>query len=160
MLLKLVRHAASLLALPVLAAGAAVAVPTTPADAALSPASQVLVLTNQQRARYKCPALRTNLSLSRAALAHSRDMAARNYFSHTGRGGTTFVTRARAAGYNYALAENLAWGYRTPAEVVTNWMRSPGHRANILNCSARSAGVGMAVNAKGVPYWTQIFGRV
>jgi uncharacterized protein YkwD len=40
------------------------------------------------------------------------------------------------------------------------WMNSPGHRANILNCSARSIGVGVVYAKNGTPYYTQVFGRV
>jgi uncharacterized protein YkwD len=57
-------------------------------------------------------------------------------------------------------AENIAWGYRTPPEVVTGWMNSPGHRANIVNRSSVAVGVGMVRAADGSPYWTQDFGRI
>jgi uncharacterized protein YkwD len=85
-------------------------------------------------------------------------MATYNYFSHTGRDGSTFTTRASRAGYNYAIGENIAWGYRTPDAVMTAWMNSSGHKANILNCKAKSIGVGLARKADGTPYWTQEFG--
>jgi uncharacterized protein YkwD len=39
-------------------------------------------------------------------------------------------------------------------------MKSPGHRANILNCKAKAVGVAVAYSAKRVPYWTQVFGRI
>ena len=87
-------------------------------------------------------------------------MVKRNYFSHTSPDGTTFVTRAKAAGYTSPIGENIAWGYRTPEAVMTAWMNSPGHRANILNCKAKAVGVGLARKADGTPYWTQVFGSV
>ena len=53
-------------------------------------------------------------------------------------------------------AENIAWGYRSGAEVVSAWMNSPAHRANIVNCEARSVGALYAAN--GTPSFTQDFG--
>ena len=54
--------------------------------------------------------------------------------------------------------ENIAWGYRSASEVVDAWMDSPGHRANILNCGAKSIGAGVAWAKDGTPYYTQVFG--
>ena len=85
-------------------------------------------------------------------------MAKTRTFSHTGSGGSTFVARAKAAGYSAALSENIAWGYRDGAQVVAAWMKSPGHRANILNCRAKAVGVGAVYAANGTPYYTQDFG--
>ena len=68
-----------------------------------------------------------------------------------------------AGGYRYArAAENLAAGVDTPDAAVALWMRSPGHRANILNCQLRETGVGYIVDSSdrlnyGV-YWTEDFG--
>jgi uncharacterized protein YkwD len=88
-------------------------------------------------------------------------MVARNFFSHTGSNGSTFVTRLAQAGYTTgASAENIAWGYRTPDEVVTGWMTSPGHRANILDCKSVAVGVGLVLAADGTAHWTQDFGRI
>jgi uncharacterized protein YkwD len=89
-------------------------------------------------------------------------MVTKAFFSHTGSDGSDFVAREIGAGYPASgpSAENIAWGYRTPQEVVTGWMNSPGHRANILNCSSVAVGVGMIRAADGSPYWTQDFGRI
>ena len=59
-----------------------------------------------------------------------------------------------------ASAENIAWGYRTAKDVVDGWINSPGHRANIVNCTSIAVGVGLAYKSDGTPYWTQDFGRV
>jgi uncharacterized protein YkwD len=122
---------------------------------------QVTALVNQERTRAGCGAVRTDERLRAAARGHSRDMAARDYFSHTAPGGSTFVDRAVAAGYPREAAggENIAMGYRTPAEVMAGWMDSEGHRANILNCDFEAVGVGLARDSGGTPYWTQVFGR-
>jgi uncharacterized protein YkwD len=156
---------AALVALPTLAATPALAAP----HGSKKPSAQVMAqyeaevvkLTNDQRTAKGCPALRVDDRLVAAARAHSADMVTANYFSHTGSDGSNFVAREAAAGYpkKSASAENIAWGYRTPKDVVTGWMNSSGHRANILNCASVAVGVGLAYNAAGAPYWTQDFGR-
>jgi uncharacterized protein YkwD len=122
--------------------------------------SQVITLVNQQRKAAGCGAVVYNAKLRTAAYNHSLDMATHNFFDHTGSDGSTFVTRVQAAGYSAPLGENIAWGWRTPADVMNAWMNSAPHKANILNCSARSIGVGMAKKADGTPYWTQEFGAI
>jgi uncharacterized protein YkwD len=124
--------------------------------------NEVVALTNKQRTAKGCPALRIDARLVTAARAHSDDMVGAKFFSHTGSSGSSFVGREVQAGYpkRGASAENIAWGYRTPKDVVTGWMNSPGHRANILNCSSIAVGVGLVYTAGGAAYWTQDFGRV
>jgi uncharacterized protein YkwD len=134
---------------------------SAPASAATTDASyeaKVIALTNDARVKNGCAALRTDSKLTTAARAHSADMAKNNYFSHTGLNGSTFVTRVKATGYTTPSGENIAWGYRTPDTVMTGWMNSTGHRANILNCASKAIGVGIARKADGTPYWTQEFG--
>jgi len=121
--------------------------------------AQVIALTNQQRGANGCAALRTDGRLTAAARAHSTDMVTRDFFSHTGSDGSDFVTREARAGYSAASAENIAWGWSTADVVVREWMNSPGHRANILNCGNVAVGVGLAKKSDGTPYWTQDFGR-
>ena len=53
--------------------------------------------------------------------------------------------------------ENIAWGQRSPEEVMNGWMNSSGHRANILNSSFKKIGVVYYVGANGRTYWTQLF---
>ena len=115
-------------------------------------------LTNLQRTANGCAAVTVNAQLTTAAVGHSTWMAQTGTFSHTGRAGSSFATRARSAGFTRPSGENIAWGYRSATEVVTAWMKSPGHRANILNCKSRSVGVGTAFNAAGHAYYTQVFG--
>jgi uncharacterized protein YkwD len=115
--------------------------------------ASVLCLVNQQRTAKGLVPLTANAALDRAAQGHSADMVARRFFSHTTPEGRTFVQRILAAGYpsRYrALAENIAWGsgtLSTPAQIVNNWMNSPGHRANILNGNLRESGIGIAAGA-------------
>lgn len=121
-------------------------------------AQQVTVLVNAERAKEGCEPVRANGLLNDAAQGHSADMSARDYFSHTSPEGTDPGDRITAAGYRWSTyGENIAKGQRTPADVMRAWMNSPGHRANILNCSFKEIGVGR-VDSAGGPVWTQNFG--
>jgi uncharacterized protein YkwD len=117
----------------------------------------VVSLTNAERAKHGCKALRIDQRLVVAARKHSADMAANGYFDHTSRNGDSPWKRMEDAGYDSPGAENIAKGYPTASAVVEGWMNSPGHRANILNCGLRAIGVGRASGAGG-PLWTQDFG--
>src|SRR5690606_19302426 len=96
---------------------------------------EVTALTNAERRAAGCGEVTTDERLRAAARGHSQDMAANDYFSHTSLDGSTFVDRAQAEGYPSPAAENIAYGYATPADVMEGWMNSDGHRRNILNCS-------------------------
>jgi uncharacterized protein YkwD len=141
----------------------------------LSIEQQVIDLTNEQRQRNGCTTtLVLSAQLTAAASAHSQDMAIHDLFSHTGSDGSTMVSRVAATGYSYSqLAENIAAGQDTAEAVVAGWMKSPGHRANILNCSLRELGVGYyaqlddqsnvrldngQISGPYRYYWTQDFG--
>jgi uncharacterized protein YkwD len=129
-----------------------------PADAAMSRTelrTAVVKLTNEIRADKGCKSLRVSKRLTRAAQRHADDMAAKNYFSHTSRNGTQWYQRIRAAGYPDAGGENIAYGFSTARGVVKAWMKSPGHRRNILDCNFRA--IGVAFNGDG-DYWVQDFG--
>ncbi len=130
-----------------------------PAPVSGNQAAQVVALTNQERVANGCKALTVDSKLTASAQGHSTDMAAKGYFSHTGQDGRSPFDRMKAAGYSYRLAaENIAAGQRTPQAVVTAWMNSSGHRANILNCSLTEIGVGVASGGSYGIYWTQNFG--
>jgi uncharacterized protein YkwD len=120
--------------------------------------SDVVTLTNQQRVQNGCAPVTVESHITDAARAHSTWMAGTGTFSHVGNGGSTFDARIRAAGYAKPRSENIAWGYRTGADVMTGWMNSAGHRANILDCSAKTVGVGVAYASNGNPYFTEDFG--
>lgn len=128
---------------------------TTPSENARAAHDATLCLLNKERAAHGLRPLRSNDALASAARGHSRDMVRRSFFDHTAPGNITFVDRIRRAKYAprgpWAVGENLAWGsgnLAEPASIVANWMRSPGHRANILNGRFRSIGLGIA---RGVP---------
>ena len=103
-------------------------------------------------------ALRWNDLLTQAALGHSQDMVARNYFEHTTPDGVSFDARITAAGYNWRTAgENIAAGHTTVDEVVAGWMASEGHCRVIMNPAFVDVGVacvpGTSSNRFGT-YWT------
>ncbi|MET9339745.1 CAP domain-containing protein [Nonomuraea sp. NPDC003804] len=107
-------------------------------------ADEVVRLTNEARAAAGCEPLTPDPRLRDAAVSHSDDMAARNYFGHTSPDGLGPGQRLEAAGFTppAAWSENIARGRGTAAEVVKKWMASPGHKANILNCGYAYVGVG------------------
>lgn len=121
---------------------------------------QVVTLTNVERRKAGCPAVRADSRLALAARRHSTDMGVKDYFGHTSKGGSSFGDRAARAGYRgFAAAENFAAGQSSADAVVQSWMNSEGHRNNILNCGLRHIGVGeySGVGRFG-HYWTQMFG--
>jgi len=135
-----------------------------PATAAPDQREDVVTLTNAERAKAGCAPLKRHTALDSAAQSHSTDMAAHNYFSHTGRDGSSPSQRIQRAGYprNSGHGENIAAGYSSAAEAMKGWMSSTGHRRNILNCGYRSIGVGYspATTARYKHYWVQNFGTV
>jgi hypothetical protein len=101
-------------------------------------------------------------SLSRAAQAHTDDQAWMARMSHTGSDGSILSTRVERWGYvRWAtLGENVAYWYRSVGEVQAAWMRSPGHRTNLLAPEFTHVGLGRTQRAgDGTWYWTQNFGR-
>lgn len=117
-------------------------------------------LTNAARVAAGCQALRVDARLTAAARRHSRDMAVRGYFAHTPPGGRDPFQRMAAAGYRHGAAENIAAGQDTAERVVQDWLNSPDHRANLLDCALDDVGIGLQIVATSpmVYYWTQDFG--
>nr|WP_202523503.1 sigma-70 family RNA polymerase sigma factor [Kitasatospora sp. SID7827] len=121
-------------------------------------AQQVVELVNSQRAQAGCGPVAAEAKLAAAALGHSEDMAARNFFDHTNPDGAGPQQRIDAVGYAWSgWGENIARGQKDAAAVMDSWMNSPGHRANILNCKFTELGVGVHLGGGG-PWWTQDFG--
>ena len=117
--------------------------------------NEVIRLVNEQRAKNGLKALAANWELSRVARYKSQDMVDNRYFSHTSPTYGTPSQMIKAFGLTYRTAgENIAYGQRTPQAVVSAWMDSSGHRANILNASYTQIGVGYVSSGH---YWTQMF---
>lgn len=131
-----------------------------PAVTTTTQENEVVRLVNIQRAKAGLPALKINWQLSRVARYKSADMANKGYFSHNSPTyGTPFQMMENFGLSFTAAGENIAYGQRTPAEVMDGWMNSPGHRSNIMSGSFSEIGVGLAKNSNGVCYWTQQFMR-
>jgi hypothetical protein len=113
------------------------------------------------RAFAPAPPLAWNDSLAAAALVHSRDMAARNYFDHADATGATVVQRATRSGYRWrVVGENIAAGQGSARQVVAGWLASPGHCANIMERDFAEMGAAYAIEPHSAMeiYWTQVFG--
>ncbi|MEU3989671.1 CAP domain-containing protein [Streptomyces platensis] len=120
-------------------------------------AQKIVELVNAQRAQHGCGPLTVDARIQRAAQAHSDDMAARNFYDHNTPEGVDPGTRMTKAGYPWgSWAENIFKSPKDPATAMEGWMKSPGHRDNILNCSYKTTGVGVNLSSNG-PWWTQDF---
>lgn len=116
---------------------------------------EVVRLVNIERAKHGLPALTANWQLSRVSRMKSEDMRDKNYFSHQSPTYGSPFTMIKNFGINFSAAgENIAMGQQTPGAVVSAWMNSPGHRANILSRNYTEMGVGYTIKG---PYWTQMF---
>lgn len=116
----------------------------------------VLKYTNEFRRSKGLPALEMRDELNSLALEHSTDMASGKVgFGHDG-----FRERQQAAQKLLpavsGFAENVAFGARSAKEVVNMWKKSSGHRRNMLG-AYKYIGIGMASDAKGNIYYTQVF---
>lgn len=144
-----------------------------PAETSVRKAERAtLCLLNGARERHDLPPLRSNSKLTEAARGHSRAMVRHRFFSHTGADGSSSRQRIRRTGYlrgsrSWYVGENIAWGAGNrakPRHRVRSWMKSAGHRANILRREFRHVGVGIARGAPtghrgGAATYTTDFGR-
>lgn len=133
---------------------------TTTSTTLASYQKAMLAAVNAERAKQGLSALCTNTKLTAAAQAHSADMAKNNYMSHTGSGGSTMSERVTDAGFDWnSVAENVAAGQASVSAVMTAWMNSAGHKANILG-NYKFFGMGYAYSSSSTYgyYWTQDFG--
>jgi len=123
-------------------------------------AARVLELTNAERQANGLAPLVFSAQLTAAAQDYSGVLAAGTCFEHDCGAVPNFVDRLREAGYTgfTTVAENIAAGYPTPEAVVTGWMGSPGHRANILSPDYTDLGVGVVSGGRYGTYWAEEFG--
>jgi uncharacterized protein YkwD len=122
-----------------------------PENVALARAA-VLCLVNRERAQNGEAPLRLSQRLQDAAEGHTAEMIAQDYFAHVSPGGETPAARVRQTGYipspldGYVIGENLAWGtygLATPQAIVSAWIASPEHLANILEAKYTETGIGV-----------------
>lgn len=128
-------------------------------EMAAGPAAEVVAVTNAERRRHGLTPFTVDARLGAAAQLHTADMLRRGFFDHQNPDGQQVWDRVRTVGYPYRkVAENIAAGQRTAAEVVAGWMDSPGHRRNILDAELHQIGVGHAIGGSYGVLWTQVFG--
>jgi uncharacterized protein YkwD len=113
-------------------------------------AFQVLDIVNKERVAEGLDPLTMDESLLETAM--QRAMETTLYWSHTRPCGLLCFSAS-----DLMYGENIAMGYTTPQDVMTGWMNSSGHRANILDCDYTTIGVG-CVYVDGMYYWVQCFG--
>lgn len=117
---------------------------------------QVVELVNQERAKAGLEPLSVSHPAQRAAQIRAKEIQVS--FSHTRPNGSSPFTALTEQKASYRSAgENIAWGQKTPQQVMQGWMNSDGHRANILSEKFTAIGVGYYLSESGVPYWTQLF---
>ena len=156
---------------PAISVTAAPGSPATVIPAAMISASQyapdaeecaMLAKINAYRKANGKSALTLSRTLGAAAEHHSRDMAAKNYFSHTLSDGTSWSKNITNHGYptNTYRAENIAAGHAKATDTFNQWKNSSGHRANMLNGTYKAIGIGRAYGSASTYkwYWTTTFG--
>jgi hypothetical protein len=118
---------------------------------------------NHERVAANLAPLAENPLLTAAAQAKANDMAAKGYFAHTSPEGITPWYWFKQMGYNYVYAgENLAVNFSDSEDVTDAWMRSPGHRDNILGANYTQIGIATAQGKyQGSPtiFVVQLFGK-
>ena len=118
-------------------------------------ANAVLNLVNKYRKQNGLASVKLDSALSGAASTRAKEIV--SSFSHTRPNGSSCFTVLSENGISYnGAGENIAYGQSSPDEVMTAWMNSAGHRANILNASFTKLGVGV-YESGGTLYWAQIF---
>ncbi|MGZ8782598.1 MAG: CAP domain-containing protein [Gaiellaceae bacterium] len=144
--------------LGVLAAGAeAASQPVRTLASANQLESEVLGELNKIRHQHGLAPLRLSKPLASAADAHSRAMGTHGFFDHSSRDGSEFWKRVQRfydpSGYSsWSVGENLLWssGRLTASDALALWMKSPGHRKNILTARWREIGLS-ALSVRGAP---------
>lgn len=150
------RYLAILFLLPIVLAFILFLIWATEARAAVRGA-EVFAQVNAERTAHGLPALTVSPALVKAAQAKANDMAVNGYFAHKSPIGKCLSTFLGLAGYRYSVAgENLAQNWMETGPLVQAWMKSPTHRANILD-DFRETGIGIAEGKQGTLI-VQLFG--
>lgn len=119
---------------------------------------RVVELVNIERQKVGHDPLKEDGLLDKGATIKADDMRDKRYFSHTSPTYGTAFKQMNTLGVHWTRAgENIASGYKTPDAVVNGWMKSPGHRANILSIKFGKIGIGYAPGGKSGAYWVQWF---
>lgn len=131
-------------------------------DRAQPDKSRMTRLLKDVRMQNRLPGLRRSARLDAAARAHADDMARNGFFSHKSPTAGRVGDRVAARGYDWCfVAENIAFGQRSEAEVLETWLQSPGHRKNIMSRRAGEFGFASVNQAQASrkPLWVMVFAR-
>lgn len=129
-----------------------------PANRITKEEAEIVKLTNRKRKKRGLKLLKINSQLVCLARKQSASMAHNNQLSHTVNG-KTLAHRIEKSRYPYRyIGENVARSKRSPPHVIKMWMKSEGHRVNILNPNFREIGIGIIQAKNGDKYFTQIYG--
>ncbi len=121
---------------------------------------RVMELVNAERTSRGIAPLEENWEVRRVAGYKAMDLRDGRYFSHTSPTYGSPFDMLRSFGISFrAAGENIAMGQKTPESVMQAWMRSEGHRANILNPTFTHIGVGYCTGGSSGSYWVQMFIR-
>lgn len=113
---------------------------------------------NLEREKAELPPLEVSETLNLVAKENADDMAATGRMSHQGSDGSSPFDRMKSWGYQFQSAgENIAYGQQSLEDLMSSWMKSPGHKANILG-KFTEMGAAYAIDADGTPYWCVTFG--
>ena len=129
--------------------------PTPAPVSAEAMASEVIRLTNIERAKAGRSALIYNAGLQKAAMIRAKEISVK--FSHTRPNGEDSSTALYEAGVGNSSGENIAAGQKSPELVVKAWMNSQGHKLTLLDKENLYIGVGFYQDADGRYYWVQSF---
>ncbi|SEM70434.1 Uncharacterized conserved protein YkwD, contains CAP (CSP/antigen 5/PR1) domain [Loktanella fryxellensis] len=155
----MLRHICAALFLSLFAQSAAASNACSLPPDASQQAQAVLSGVNANRQANGLRPLAYNPVLGRAAMTHACDMAMNGLTGHAGSDGSNSQGRVRAVGYrDCTVAENVAWGFPSGAQVASLWMGSAGHRSNMLHPRVTEMGVGVTNGAKG-PNWVLVVAR-
>lgn len=131
--------------------------PSKPITPPKSPQDLVVAIVNNERTKHNLTPLVDSHQLDLAAQEYTHLMESRSTLSHDLGGGFANRVRLWNIGGFTAAGENIAMGQQTPEAAVTAWMNSAGHRANILNNTYNTTGVGAVKGGNGRWWWCQEF---
>ena len=118
----------------------------------------ILKEVNIEREKNHLKPLKIDNCLNKIAVIKAKDMAKDKKMSHTSKKfGATFNLIKKENIHFTKAAENIASGHKTPEFVTERWLKSKGHRKNILEEEYRFIGIGKAIDSNGKTYWVQLF---
>lgn len=129
--------------------------PPPPTSAAINVTTDCAARINTARSNAGLAPVKVDSRITLAAEAHSTEQAQRKLMTHTGTNGSNAGQRLNVLGYAWRTwGENVAAGQGDCASVVSAWMNSAPHRANILNPAMKDMGIGAVATMAGTIYWT------